>query len=505
MQILKEVSKKEFKDFLYNINLNDKKLYDEINRTQFGIFQFSGNTASRMIQQSNPKCFNDVVSINALSRPGSSFSFPSFVNNGKTNESNYPKVVSDLLTESRSCILFQEQIMNIFHVIGGFSLEKTNYIRSLMKKLGKANKKKEDLIEWDNQVKIFKEGAIKKGLTEKQSNDIAEDMMKLSSYSFNRSHAFAYSYLAMETVYLSEYFKTYYYSACLSYDASKKDALKNSIKSVSKDGYSILEPDVNLSKEHFNSDGKAIRFGLEEIKGVGEEPLKLVIQKRPYTSIIDFVLKNIDSKGVTKRITNALVCGGAFDNLIPENKRSRYDKIVNYFYENKKTIKTPELLKEKWEEAERQIPDEETTPSQYIKYEEEYLGGNFFHGMFSKSMMEKIEILVKSGKCCRNFNEIREKNLSTRYVPVEVKSYRYHTDKKGNEMIFIEVEDSLGESFSIPIFASYWEYCKIKFFGEGFYLLSVYPTEDNKIMFGSKNWVSDPNRKKSFMIKWTII
>ena len=114
MKILKEnVSKQEVKDFLYyGMSIEDKHLYQQVNESQANIFQFSGGTASGMIQRAIPTNFEELTCLNALSRPGSSYEFDDFVNNGTTS-SKYPKVIAEKLEDSHGCILFQEQIMKL--------------------------------------------------------------------------------------------------------------------------------------------------------------------------------------------------------------------------------------------------------------------------------------------------------------------------------------------------------------------------------------------------------
>lgn len=114
MKILKEnVSKQEVKEFLYyGMNIEDKHLYQQVNESQANIFQFSGGTASGMIQRAIPTNFEELTCLNALSRPGSSYEFDDFVNNG-ANSSKYPKVIAEKLGDSHGCILFQEQIMKL--------------------------------------------------------------------------------------------------------------------------------------------------------------------------------------------------------------------------------------------------------------------------------------------------------------------------------------------------------------------------------------------------------
>lgn len=125
MKIIEEVTKEQLKEQLKNIDLTDQNLYKEVNNNQFGIFQFSGNTASGMIKEAKVNNFNDLVSINALSRPGASFGFNDFCNN-IDGKSKYPEQISKYLKDSRGCILFQEQIMNITYQLSNGYENKTN-------------------------------------------------------------------------------------------------------------------------------------------------------------------------------------------------------------------------------------------------------------------------------------------------------------------------------------------------------------------------------------------
>ena len=503
IKVLKRnVDKQELKDFLYyGMSYDDKHLYQQVNESQANVFQFSGGTASGMIQKALPKDFDELTCLNALSRPGSSFSFDSFVLNG-VGSSKYPEPISKYLKDSHGCILFQEQIMALVEDLSNGKV-KGNTARSLLKSLGKANKKQEDLDAWEKLVNTIKEEAKDK-LTPREIDEFTNDLLVLSAYSFNKSHASAYTYVACETLYMTKYFKPYFWASSLTYDATKLDVLKDSIQEAQKSGFKILPPDINISNIHFTPTVDGIRFGLNEIKGVGEEAAKTIVENRPYESIIDFIVKNIENKTVNKRITNALTHGGAFDNLIGEENRKYFCNVVNLFYETKKTTKTIPLLIEKWEAACEKTFKIETTQNDFMEDENAYLGGLFFHGIFSSNMQEKIEALYKKGLCLHNFDEIRRKNLPKQRVPVHLNSYRYHTQKNGKEMLFAEIEDCNGEKASIPIFANYLEHCKTNFFAEGFYFLDLYMNEDGKIMFGSKNWVKDPETIRNMMIRWKI-
>ena len=506
MKILQEnVSKQEVKEFLYyGMSYEDKQLYQQVNESQANIFQFSGNTASGMIQKAIPQNFDELTCLNALSRPGSSFSFDDFVANG-TEGSKYPEAISKFLKDSHGCILFQEEIMKLVEDLSNGKI-KGNYARGLLKKLGKANKKQEDLNAWDKLVNTIKEEAKSK-LTTAEIDEFTADLITLSAYSFNKSHAAAYTYVACETLYMSRYFKPYFWAASLTYDATKNDVIKDSIKSAQKNGFKILSPDINSSNLHFTPiSEKEIRFGLNEIKGVGEEPAKNIIEFRGsgYESIIDFIIKTLGTK-VNKRITLALIGGGAFDNLIPEGERKKYLKIAEQFYVDKKTSKNPEKLKEVWEKCvEDHYLDGKTSNEEYMEMEKNYLSGSFFHGVFNPEVNEKIEKLYSLNKALRTFAEVREEDRSSAYVPVYCSGYRYHVQKNGLDMCFLTCEDMLGETISIPVFASYWEFVKIKFFGEGYYLIKVFPKEDGQIMFGSRNYLTSADSKRQCMLHWKI-
>lgn len=495
----RNISKQELKDFLYyGLDVNDKQLYQQVNESQANIFQFSGNTASGMIKRAVPQNFDELTSLNALSRPGSSFEFDDFVNNG-TDSSKYPEIIAEELKDSHGCILFQEQIMRLVEKLthGKKSGEKT---RKLLKSLGKAKKKQEDLDAWDDLVKVIKEEA-KGVLTDREIEDFTQDMLTLSAYSFNKSHAACYTYNACETLYMTRYFKSYFWAASLTYDASKTDALKDSIKNAQKNGFKILPPDVNTSNLHFTPLPDGIRFGLNEIKGVGEEPALNIIENRNYESIIDFIIKTLGTK-VNKKITLALVGSGAFDNLIPAGERKKYLKITEEFYEKKKTKKNPEILKELWDQIlSLHEWDSKTTAEEYMEMEKTYLSGSFFHGIFSDDVVSKIEKLKSLNKCLRDFNEIREEDRTSAYVPVYISDMKCHQQKNGQTMLFMTCEDCNGEKVSVPMFGSYYQYLKEKMF-TGFYLLKVYSNEDGGIIFGSKGWCSNPETIRSMVIRF---
>mgnify|MGYP003291150171 CR=1 FL=1 len=499
MKILKRnVSKDELKEFLNNIDLEDKNLYEELGKNQNWIFQFSGNTGSRMTAELKPDNFDDVINLNAMSRPGSSYNFGNYcLIKNENQKSPYPEQIQKFLSKSRGLINFQEEIMQITEYISNGRIS-GNACRGLLKKLGKANPKQADKDKWKEYVVIMKEEGVKKDIQQKDIELLCSDMETLSKYTFNFSHAAAYSYLAMETVYLAKYFKPYFYAVNLANEAGKKDAIKDAIRSCKNSGFEIMPPDINNSKQHFfPKDGK-LYFGLEDIKGVGEEPAKIIVENQSYTSIIDFIIKTLNTK-INKRVTLALIGSGAFDSIFGSENRKYYFDVTQLFYERKKTKKTPEILIELWEECEKEIENKKDK-SFLMESEVTYLGDAFFNNRFSV-INDKIEMLYKRGLCLRDFNEIREKNLPKQLCFVWLSKWRVIQDKKGRDMSFATIEDRNGEEVSVPFFFNLYPYVKKQYFGDGFYLLDVWADENGKIMPGSRNWLKKESELNNIMRK----
>jgi DNA polymerase-3 subunit alpha len=491
MEILKKVTKEEFKEFLYKINIDDKNLYEEVNNSTFNIFQLSGGTASKFVKELKPESFEECNLLSAVSRPGSSSFLAPYIAYDKNPA--FPEAANELLKETHGQPIYQEQVMKVFNVIGGFSLEETNEIRSLMKKLGKANKKPEDLKKWDEAIKKFIEGCQKKGVTPSEAKKMAAEIMKMSGYSFCKAHSSAYTYTSIICLYLAHYFRAEFYSASLNYESEKTEGLEEAIESAKENGFQILPPDINKSNTGFRPEGKAIRFGLSNIKGVTSKSIDSIIENRPYNSIIDFIVKNLIE--TNKRITIALIGSGSFDSLIV-NERVRYKKIAETFYERKKTCKVKELLEKKWEELEAEIPYLSTNNEDLIEMDLEFLKGNYFHSIFT----DAINLKFRGKFTFKSLKELQSSNLKEGVIPVYVETWRTHEQKNGQEMLFANVIDCVGTKARIPIFGSYWSFVKEKFDKEGFYLMMLFVNDKEEIMFGRKKW-SDDKIKAKFLKK----
>lgn len=490
MKIIKKVSKEELQNYLYNINLEDPGIYEEINTNNtIGIFQFNGVLASGITKQVKPRNFDEMVAINSLARPGTSSFVEDYIKGKEEDFSRYPKQVSELLKETGNICLFQEQLMSIFNVIGGFSLEETNNIRSLAKRLGKAEKSEDDLKSWEKAVKKLTKGAIEKGLSKEEAEFLAEDLLGMSSYQFNKSHAVSYSYVAIMTLYLSKYFKSNFLASVLQNQIEDSKDVLDAIQSIRGQGKEVLPPDINKSHPMASPVGeKNILLGISNIKKVSLVSANHILENRPYENLFDFILKT-ERKIIRVDVIKALVSVGAFDFETPERKRLLL--AVDIFWKNKKSIKVEEKLKLIWDKAYSEamsIKGLNITNSDLKEFENEYLGGNFFTSSFSNDLLSAFSRMRERNLIYYTFDEV---TTLPKKVPSYIQNFRFHTDKNGNEMAFYLIEDVVGKTTRIPIFASFWKYIKEEIVGKEFCFFQLYRNAEGEIMFGSPRWVED--------------
>lgn len=489
IKIIKKVSKEDLEKFIYDINLEDKSLYDELlNKNSIGIFQFCGKIAKKLVGEIHPKNFDEMNAVNAMSRPGPIENVSIYKARKEGEKSPYPKAINEVLKNTYGVLIYQEQMLEIFHKIGGFSLEEADEVRNLMKKLGKTEKDPDDLKKWKKVVSKFVKGAMKNDIDETIARKVADDLISFSSYSFNLSHSTSYSYIAIMTLYLSIYFRQYFYSAFVN-DKGDEELL-DLLNNMKMQGFKIIPPNINHSKLYFTAGiEKQILFGLSKIKHVSEKSGNVIIENRPYKSLIDFILKTRKSgRIVTSAVIKALISIGVFDEFDKNRKKMLF--VFNRFWEKKKSTKIEERLRAIYNQAEEEanrVPGLETSVTDIINYEKEYFGFNFFATLFTQ---EKVELFTKmSDKNLINLDFCSVNEVSKK-TPVVINNIRKFNDKNENEMAFIEIEDMFGMKEKIPVFHSYFQYIGSSLVDGKMYLMNLYRSDDDKIMFGTSGWVT---------------
>jgi DNA polymerase-3 subunit alpha len=213
--------------------------------------------------------------------------------------------------------VYQEQIMQIAQLLGGYTLGQADLLRRAMGK-----KKPEEM---EKQRAIFMEGCSKNGIANEISNNLFDIMVQFAEYCFNKSHSQAYAFLTYQTAYLKTHYPVEYMTALLSSVSSEQDKVQGYIAECQAMGIDILPPDINVSGGDFTADGNTIRFGMSGVRNVGEQAVIEVVARReeggPYKSIQDFI-QRVDLRVVNKRALEALIKCGALLSLGVSRKQA---------------------------------------------------------------------------------------------------------------------------------------------------------------------------------------
>ncbi|NQY74266.1 MAG: DNA polymerase III subunit alpha [Candidatus Margulisbacteria bacterium] len=289
--------------------LDDEKTYDMLCLGQTaGVFQLESRGMRQLIKDMKPRVFEDVIALLALYRPGPLGS--GMVNEYLSNKSGKTTVKYDLpelepiLSETSGLILYQEQVMQIASVVGGFSLGEADVLRRAMGK-----KKKSEMDKMKDQ---FINGSKEKGFPLSKATKIFDLCYKFSEYGFNKSHSTAYALISFQTAYLKANYPKEYMAALLSSVLGSSDKTSLYIQECRFLDIHVLPPSVSESNSNFTVVEKGIRFGLGAVKNVGEGAIESIVQNRPYNSLTDFCNK-IDLKQVNKRVIESLIKSGALD------------------------------------------------------------------------------------------------------------------------------------------------------------------------------------------------
>jgi DNA polymerase-3 subunit alpha len=297
------------------IALDDASVYRDIfaNGNTGSVFQFESGGMRRVLKEAKPDRFEDLIALNALYRPGPMDMIPSFVarKHGR-EEFEYPDTRAEtMLKETYGIMVYQEQVMQMAQIVGGYSLGGADLLRRAMGKKVPA--------EMAKQREIFREGAAKGGVGERKADEIFDLMEKFAGYGFNKSHAAAYSLVAYQTAWLKKHYPAEFMAATLSSDMDKTEKVVGFLDEARALGLNVLPPDVNHSNYMFvATDANTIRYGLGAVKGVGQGVCEAIVQARSeggaFGNLLDFC-KRIDSSKLNKRALEALVVAGAMDAL----------------------------------------------------------------------------------------------------------------------------------------------------------------------------------------------
>jgi len=300
------------------IPLNDAPTFALLKRcTTTAVFQLESQGMKDLIKRLQPDCFEDIIALVALFRPGplQSGMVDDFINrkHGRIKVEYPHPALEAILKPTYGVILYQEQVMQIAQELAGYTLGGADLLRRAMGK-----KKPEEMAK---QREVFVEGAKARGVAERTASYIFDLMEKFAGYGFNKSHSAAYALVSYQTAWLKAHYPAAFMAAVLSADMHHTDKVVTFIDEARHMGLKILAPDVNLCNTTFTAqDDRTICYGLGAIKGVGTAATDSLVAEReqrgPYRDLFDFC-RRIDQRKLNRRAMEALVRSGALDNMGP--------------------------------------------------------------------------------------------------------------------------------------------------------------------------------------------
>ena len=292
--------------------LDDAAAFDVFRKgNTTAVFQFESRGMRDLVKQAPPTRFEDIVALVALYRPGPMELIPDYTarKSGRERVEYVDPRLAPILEPTYGVMVYQEQVMQIAQVIGGYTLGAADLLRRAMGK-----KKPEEMAKHRD---IFVAGAENNGLAHAKAVQLFGLMEKFAGYGFNRSHSAAYALVAYQTAYFKAHHAAAFMAANLSLVMDDTDKVKTFHDDALAQGLAILPPDVNASGYRFEPvDTKSIRYGLGGIKGTGEAAIEAIVAARgaagPFKDLFDFC-RRVDKRLVNRRVVEALVRAGAFD------------------------------------------------------------------------------------------------------------------------------------------------------------------------------------------------
>lgn len=300
---------------LERIPIDDEETYRCFQTANtIAVFQFESTGMQSLLRDARPDRLEDLVALNALYRPGPMDLIPDFIARkfGKQEVTYLDQRMEPVLRETYGIMVYQEQVMRVAQVVGGYSLGGADLLRRAM---GKKN-----VEEMKRQRAVFIKGAAERGVKESVATEIFDLMEKFAGYGFNKSHAAAYSYVAYQTAYLKVHHTAAFMAANLCMMMDQAEKMKELIDDAKRNGVSLLPPDINASDWFFTApDKEHIRYGLGGIKGVGRQMVDGILAARqkdgPFKDLFDLTAR---VQGLSSRVLENMIRAGAFDSLDPD-------------------------------------------------------------------------------------------------------------------------------------------------------------------------------------------
>ena len=411
------------------------------------VFQMESAGMTNLVKDLQPKGFVDLIPTVALYRPGplGSGMVTDFIDglHGKKEVVYMHPLLEPILKETFGVVLYQEQVMQIVQVLAGFSLGQADLLRRAM------GKKKHELLM--AQKEIFLQGCAKNGLETSLANHIFDLLTHFADYGFNKSHSAAYGLLAWQTAYLKAHYPVEFMAGVLTSIMDKTDKIPVYIQLCRQMGIKILPPDINSSAATFGIEDGAIRFGLAAVRNVGENAIVSMERVRAeggkFRSLVDFCAR-VDMRAVNKRALESLIKCGAFDSIGTERNQllASLDAAMQDAARRQRDVLSGQgglFGEETMEEVQQIAVSADVPPStarERLTWEKEATGF-YITGHPLDDYSDTLSALLSIGEIP---NTVRKDRQLVRIGGILTSTKRF-TTKKGDTMLFAELEDFSGK------------------------------------------------------------
>ena len=384
-----------------DIPIDDGKVYKLFAKGQTeGIFQFESSGMKQMLMNLKPTALEDLIAATSLYRPGPASQIDTFVANSKNqnNIKDETPLLEPILKNTNGCMVSQEQVMQIFRSLAGYSYGRADVVRRAM------SKKKHDVMEQERAT--FVEGCAKNNIDFNTANGIFDKMTDFASYAFNKSHAACYALVAYRCAYLKTYYPAEFMAALLTSVLDSSNKVARYIAECKRLGLRLAPPNINSSMKGFTANGKVINYGMLGIKNVGSDFIEEIIAERKngeYVSLFDFC-ERMQNGRFNRRAVESLIRCGALDNL-GANRRQMLQGLpvlaANLEEQRRKTMYGQVGLFDLNDDFGMQfsLPEIDEFPKNELLQMEKEMTGLYLSG----HPMDKFEDYVTSSGCVRTY------------------------------------------------------------------------------------------------------
>ena len=493
----KLIRRKEPSFSVGHIPEKDKATFDLLKSGQTaGVFQLESGGMRQMLTSFRPESIDDIMIAISMYRPGPMEAIPKLIENRRSGKVEYvfPQL-AEILDGTYGCVVYQEQVMQVFRTLASYSFGKADIVRKAI------SKKKPEVI--NKQRDDFLDGCVKNGLDKDKASALFDEIVSFAGYAFNKSHAAAYSVLAYRTAYLKAHYPAEFLASLMTSELGNRGKLFEYMAEATRLGIKILPPSVNESDVNFSSNGKDIRYGLSALKNVGIGFVSRMIEERErhgiFKSFLDFIERTY-GRDMNRRQIEMLIKAGAFDEMGVYRSRllERYDEIITNVSDRKRETVTGQMNlfalgggEDALPEPKAEFSDTPEFPLRVLLSLEREASGMYFSGHITDEYSEnekdlspaRIASIIGAFDEGNDSPEFSERQCVT--VTGLITGRNIKNTRSGDAMAFITLEDRTGEIEIIVFSKSFSELAGllvpdavIAVYGE----ISVREDEDPKII-----------------------